>query len=306
MFTYLKRIFGTSFQHIRRNPWLSVASITVIMLAFFLSSMFGALLYGSNIILDYLETQSHIYTFFKSGTEEEYILQVQKDINNYLKPEVVEYTSEDAALEEFKEAYSDNPLILESITNDVLPASLGIRAKEIEEIPQILNYLNDLQEKDGKIETIKYREDVTARIQKISEIIRIAGITIVSFLVAVSFLMVLISVGIGISSYAQEIEIMQLVGASRGYVRWPFIITGAIYGALGALFSTLTIIGVLYAGYYYLEKSGMMFQLVEFFRGVPVPSISNIQILGIIAIKIGIGIVIGALSSTVSARKYIK
>jgi len=306
MFTYIKRIFGTSFKHIKRNPWLSVASIAVIMLAFFLSSIFGTLLYGSNIILNYLETQSHIYTFFKNGTEEEYILDLKKDIENYLNPELIEYTSEEDALKEFKEAYSDNPLILESITDDVLPASLGVRARTIEDIPRVLNYLNDVQENDGKIETIKYREDVTQRIQRISEIIRFSGAVIVSFLVAVSFLMVLISVSIGISSYHEEIKIMQLVGASRGYVRWPFVLTGAIYGALGTIFSTATLVGFSYAAYYYLNSTGILFQLTEFFRGVPLPQIGIYQIIIIIIIKISVGIIIGAMSSIVSTKKYIK
>jgi len=306
MFTTPRRIFRTAMQHITRNRWLSIASISVIMLAFFLSTLFAGLVYGSNILLNYFETQAQIIAFFKVGTDADHILELKSDIEKYLAPERVEYTSEEAALAEFQEAYKDDEVILESITENVLPASLGIRAKRLDDIPQIISFLNDEKEQEEQIEEIYYREDVVNNIRNFSKATRIAGISLVSFLAVISFLIILITVGITISSYQQEIEIMQLVGASGGYIKWPFIVTGAIYGAFGALLAIITIALLSYAGYYYAETSNLLPTLQSFFTGIPIPQVTVIQMLQLLGAEVGIGIIIGAFSSIVAVRKYVK
>lgn len=306
MFTYLRRIFKTSFQHIARNTWLSVASITVILLAFFLSSLFAGLVYGSNILLDYFETEAQILTFFKVGTEEEEILELRSRVIDYLAPENVEYTSEEAAIAEFKDAYKDNELITESITENVLPASLGIRAQDIDDIPQIISYLNDEKDESEIIDEIYYREDVVDRIKQASKIIRIAGLSLVAFLATVSFLIILITTGITISNYEQEIAIMQLVGASSSYIKLPFIFAGALYGGLGALLAMTTLGLMTYGGYYYLETSSILSTLTDFFRGVPFPTITVTEVVIVVAVEALAGIIIGSISSVFAVGKYMK
>lgn len=306
MLTYCQRICKTSFQHITRNTWLSVSSVTVIMLAFFLSSLFAGLVYGSNILLNYFETEAQILTFFKVGTEEEEILDLRTRINSNLSPENVEYTSEEAAIAEFKDAYKDNELITESITENVLPASLGIRAKNVEDIPQIISFLNDEKESSEIIDEIYYREDVVDRIKQVSKLIKISGLSLVAFLAIVSFLIILITTGITISNYQQEIAIMQLVGASSGYIRTPFILAGALYGGLGALLAMATLGLLVYGGYYYLETTPILLAMTDFFRGVPFPTITVQQMLLVIGAETAAGIIIGSLSSVFAVRKYLK
>lgn len=299
-------MFKTAFRHLSRNSWLSLASIAVITLTFFLSTLFAGLLYGSNILLNYFETQAQVIAFFKVGTEETEILDVKRRIEKYLAPENVEYTSEEAALAEFKDAFKDDEIILESITENVLPASLGIRAKSLDDIPQLVNFLDDEKEKNEQIEEIFYREDVVDRIKQISRIIRVAGLSLVAFLGIVSFLIILITIGITISSYRPELEIMQLVGASKSYIRWPFIITGSIYGALGALFALLIISGMIYTAVYYLETTELSQVIFSFFGGVKFPEITIRGILAIFGVETGLGILIGAFSSIIAVFKQLK
>lgn len=306
MFTYIKRTFNSAFKHMARNPWLSFASVAVILLAFFLSTLFAGLLYGSNILLKYFETQSQVLTFFNVGTDEEYIFELKEKIENYYAPESVEYTSEDSALEEFLAAYEEDELITEAITENVLPASLGIRAKDLQDIPQLISFLNDEKENSENIEEIFYREDVADKIHKISDVLRITGISLVSFLAIVSFLIILITVSITITNYSDEIEIMKLVGATPSYIRAPFVIAGATYGIIGATLAMVTMGGLLYAGYYYLNQAGMIYMIKEFFRDIPLPGFAIKEILMLIGAELGIGALMGAISSTFAIRKHLR
>jgi cell division protein FtsX len=127
--------------------------------------------------------------------------------------------------------------------------------------------------------------------------LRKAGLFLVAFLTAISVLMVLIVVGMKISSKRDEIEIMGLIGATSGYIRIPFIIEGMIYGITSGLVAWLaTYILLLYSTPF----------LVSFLAGIPLFPIPWQFILTLLGGLLLLGMTIGGAGSFVATKHFLK
>ena len=94
-----------------------------------------------------------------------------------------------------------------------------------------------------------------------------------------------------------EIDILQLLGASRWYIRVPFLLEGMFYGVIGAFFAW----GISYLLLLYLTS-----YIIKFFQGITLLPISPTFMLIILGFEITSGIVIGSLGSLLAVKRYLK
>lgn len=301
-----KRAFKNTTKQIKRSGWLAIASVFVMTLAFFISSVFTIIAFTSNLFLNSIENKPHIYVFFKSGTSEEEILQKQKDWENLPEVATVEYTNESEALEEFKDVQERvNPDIAETIRSDVLPASLGIRLYSISDAENIINLVTAEQETNENIFAIRFSKETIDTIRTLFYWIRLGGSVLMGLLLLVIFFFTLLTVEFRTFIRSEEISIMQLVGGSLWFIRFPFVLEGMIYGLLGSLISTLTLSLI---GYYVLvvqRDSNAVSFVYNLLGGLKWPSIDLVDVLiGLVAVAL-LGTLIGAFNSLIAIRRYI-
>jgi cell division transport system permease protein len=301
-----KRAFKNTTKQIKRSGWLAIASVFVMTLAFFISSVFTIIAFTSNLFLNSIENKPHIYVFFKSGTSEEEILQKQKDWENLPEVATVEYTNESEALEEFKDVQERvNPDIAETIRSDVLPASLGIRLYSISDAENIINLVTAEQETNENIFAIRFSKETIDTIRTLFYWIRLGGSVLMGLLLLVIFFFTLLTVEFRTFIRSEEISIMQLVGGSLWFIRFPFVLEGMIYGLLGSLISTLTLSLI---GYYVLvvqRDSNAVSFVYNLLGGLKWPSIDLFDVLiGLVAVAV-LGTLIGAFNSLIAIRRYI-
>ena len=301
-----KRAFKNTTKQIKRSGWLAIASVFVMTLAFFISSVFTIIAFTSNLFLNSIENKPHIYVFFKSGTSEDEILQKQKDWENLPEVATVEYTNESEALEEFKDVQERvNPDIAETIRSDVLPASLGIRLYSISDAENIINLVTAEQETNENIFAIRFSKETIDTIRTLFYWIRLGGSVLMGLLLLVIFFFTLLTVEFRTFIRSEEISIMQLVGGSLWFIRFPFVLEGMIYGLLGSLISTLTLSLI---GYYVLvvqRDSNAVSFVYNLLGGLKWPSIDLVDVLiGLVAVAL-LGTLIGAFNSLIAIRRYI-
>ena len=142
----------------------------------------------------------------------------------------MKYVSKEEALAIYRERNKDDPLLLESVTADFLPASIDISVNKAQNIEAV----SKIAKEDPLVERVITPENLVEQLVKWTETIRLGGIVFVSILLAVSFLIVIMVVGMRIALRREEITIMSLVGATRWYIARPFFIEGALYGVVGA------------------------------------------------------------------------
>lgn len=288
----MKEHLKTTWTHVRRSPYQALAAVSIMTLAFFMTAIFVFLAAGSQAILHYFETKPQVTAFFKDSVKTEQIDALKSKLQATGKIEQLKYISKEEALEIYKEQNKDDPLLLEMVTADILPASLEVSTKD-------LAYLGEVAEtmrQESEVEEVVFQEEVISSLKTWTTRLRWFGIALIGFLWLVSFLIILVIIGMKVALHRKEIEVMQLIGATAWYIRAPFVLEGIFYGIGGAIFAWMvTSLMLLYTTPL----------LVDFFKGIPILPIPLWLILGLLGGEFLSGAIIGAVGSFLATRRYL-
>ncbi|TAL49154.1 ABC transporter permease [Patescibacteria group bacterium] len=302
----IKRILRTGFFSFSRNAFVSLSSIVVMVITL---STIGSLIFLSAILnntLTEVRGKVDINVYFITAAPEDDILAVQKRLETLPEVASATYTSREQALQEFRERHENDQVTLqalEELGDNPLDASLNIKAKSPSQYEGIAAFLQEspLLSRDGVsiVDKVDYFQNKEA-IERLTRIIDSAerlGSMITVVLVAVSVLITFNTIRLAIFISREEIAVMRLVGASSSYVRGPFVVVGLLYGAVAGILAIL----LFYPVTYWL--GGVT---ENFFVGMNVFDYYTKNFGQIFAILIGSGAAIGALSSWLAVRKYLK
>ncbi|MEX2028223.1 MAG: permease-like cell division protein FtsX [Candidatus Curtissbacteria bacterium] len=226
---------------LRRSPYQALAAGLAMTLTFFVASIFAVLIIGGQIVLNYVEQRPQVIAFFKDEATETQIDDVIAKVKATGLAKEVKYVTKDEALAIYRERNKDEPLLLESVSADFLPASIDVsvnRASDIGEVTQIVK-------SEPTIERVITPQNLVEQLVKWTSTIRAGGVVFVTALLAISFLIIIMVVGMRIALRREEIAIMNLVGATKFYIAKPFLTEGVIYGIVGASISTFLIYALL-------------------------------------------------------------
>ncbi|MBD3279755.1 MAG: FtsX-like permease family protein [Candidatus Pacebacteria bacterium] len=278
--------------NIRRSPYQSLLAVFVITITFFVGYSFSLALLGANQVLEFFETSPQVIGFFKLNAKAQEIDQLRQTMQQKPYVKDVKTITKQEALTIYQQSNKDNPLLLELVTADILPASIELSATKIDALEQIKNDLNQ----DNNIEEAVYQKDIIDDLYQWSQSIRIIGLTSTAVLAAISFLVMMIIIGMKMVHKKRAISIMKIIGASSGYIVSPFLLEGIIYGILGSLIGFLGMYLLL------LYLTPMIRDFVGNIITLPVPA----EVLGLqLAIGTLVGIVLGSLASLLATTKML-
>lgn len=284
-------VFSNTWRHIRRSPYQAFAAISIMTLTFIVGGLFVFLSLGSTKMLQFFEQKPQIIVFFKDTKKEVDIQTLMQKLKSQEKVATVKFVSKDDALSIYKEQFKNDPLLLEMVSADILPASIEVSAVKIDYLPELAQTLKI----ESDVEEIVFQEEVVRRLITWTGATRKIGLTLVIFLILVSFFTVITVVGMKIALKREEIEILQLVGASDWHIRLPFLFEGVMYGLLGGTLGALINIGVtLY--------NTPFFNSIVGFTLLPFPQV--FYLLFIIGMAAG-GATLGLLASSLAVNRYI-
>lgn len=301
MSTTLARILKYGLQLFYRHGWLTIATITVMVIALI---MYQALiLFGvvTDTATASLRDKIDIAVYFKTSSVEDDILNIEKSLKGLPEVKSVEYVSRDKALELFKETHKDDPNInqaLAELDSNPLRASLNIKAKDTNDYPTIAAYL----ENEGfqtVVEKVTYTQNKVAidRLNKLVDTMRKVGLSITIFLALAASLVAFNTIRLAIYSNREEIGIMRLVGAANSFIKGPYLFSGILYGAVGALVTTIFMIPAVNFASPYFQAFIPEMNLANYFY-------SNIASLFLYLLMFGTGL--GIVSSWIAIRRYLK
>ncbi|KXK26427.1 MAG: Cell division protein FtsX [candidate division WS6 bacterium OLB20] len=283
------------------------ASVLIMTLSLFIASVFLMLAYTSNLFLQSIESKPHIYVFFNPGTSEENIQALNDSLLEREEIATIEYTNEEGALSEFKSVQErTNPQVADKIRDNVLPASLGIRLTSIEDADTIIQLLEEEQETNTDIFTVRFSKETIDTIRSLFQALRLGGGIIMALLLIVIFLFTLLTVEFRTFSRQEEIGIMQLVGGSVWFIRMPFILEGAVYGVLGSLLSTSFLYGLCYFIFVASRDSKEVTFIVNFLGNLQWPDFEILHFILLFIIMLVIGGLIGMFNGLIAIRRHIK
>lgn len=283
----------TTWHHIRRSPYQTLAAIFIMMQTFLVISFFTFLIFGSARIISYFESLPQVAVFFKNEAKQENIDALKEQIKATGKVSKINFVSKQEALRIYREQNKDDPMLLELVTADVLPASLEISAIKIDDLTTISEMLKN----NSFIERVIFPKDVVSSLKVWTDALRKIGAALIVVLALDSIFVMSIIIGIKISKKRDEIEILRLIGATNWYIRWPFIYEGVFYGVIGAFFGWLiSVAALLYTTPF----------LVSFLGNIPLLPVSPLFLLELLGAELALAIFLGTFSSFLAVLRYLK
>jgi cell division transport system permease protein len=289
----MNRSFRTAGLYLRRSPYQAIAAGLVLTITFFLISVFLLVTAGSAKVIHFFETRPQVTAFLKDETGTEEISQLKNRMENLSGVKSTVFISKQDALNIYREQNKNDPLLLEMVTADILPASLEVTAAD----PLALSHIASVLKQSPTVEDVVYQQDVIDRLLGWTGSIRIAGSVLVTLLLMSSMTTVFVIVSMKITGRRSEIEIMRLLGASRGQVVAPFLLEGIFYGFIGGLIGW----GAAYTALLYSTPL-----ILRFFGSIPLLPVPFIFMLALLAGEISLGILVGLISSLFASRRFLK
>lgn len=277
----------------RRAPYQALSAVLVMVLTFFLTTLVVLLASGFGSVLHYFEMQPQVTAFLKDDISDEELtsLRVSLEKNDIVKE--VKYVSKDEALAIYKEENKNDPLLLEMVTANILPASFEISTTQISHLKDVA----DILKKNDKVEEVVFQEDVVTALKIWTSAVRKIGIGLVSYLMLLSVLVILVVIGMRVAARKDEIEIIRLLGATSWYVKAPFVFEGMFYGAVGAF--------IAWGAAYILLLYATPF-LIKFLEDVNLLPVSFLWMMALLGVQIFIGVLVGFFGSFLAVRRYLK
>jgi cell division transport system permease protein len=287
------KIFKTTWRNIRRSPYQALVAIFIMMITFYYVSFFAFVFYGSAKAIGFFESKPRVTAFFKNEVKQADIDNLKNNLIATNKVASVKFVSKEDALKIYKEQNKNDPLLLELVTSDILPASLEISAVKIQDLPAINNMIKN----SPLVLDVVFQKDVVSTLTSMTDALRRMGIELIIVLSLVSVFMMITIIGLKISKKKQDIEIMRLIGAGGWYIRWPFIMEGIFYGVLGSLLGWGIAVGRLWTA---------TISLPPFLEGLSILPIPLVFILSLLGIEVVVAIILGMLSSFFAVLRYLK
>jgi len=302
MFLSLIRIIKFSLQDISRNVWLTIATVTILVLALLSVNTLLTVDVLSRHAIDAVKEKIDISLYLKADASEEQVTSLKTEISQMSKVKQVMYTSKADALRSFRETNADNPEVLAALRElgrNPLSPSLIIVPNNVEEAPQLINEVKQI---DSDIIESRDFTDNTLILDKINDItkkISEVGLFIICIFLFTSMLVAYNSIKVAIYTHRREIEIMRLVGASNSFIYLPFVLSAVIYAFLSVMLIIILFYPFLGILQPYLEVFFMDYNIniIDYFLN------NFIIIFGLQFLVVSI---VSVLSSWLAIRRYAK
>lgn len=286
---YIREVFIS----LRRNNWMSVASIGTVAVSLFIFGMFLMMVMNMNKLAENMESQVQINVYLLDKVDREQARDIEKDLKEIEGVESVGFVTKDEAMERFKDRLGDQKTLLDALDEtNPLPDSFEVTVTN----PDLVKTAAEKMEKLEGVECAKYGQDVMEHLFEITRLLRIFGFTLMLVLAFATLFIISNTIRLTVFARRKEIAIMKYVGATDWFIRWPFVMEGMVLGLFGSIIAAMVLRTA------YTAMAEKVYDTLAFFPLIPEqPFLTYITIVVVIS-----GMVVGAIGSAVSIKKFLK
>ncbi|MCL6505632.1 MAG: permease-like cell division protein FtsX [Bryobacteraceae bacterium] len=279
-----------------RNKLMSLASISIVAASLIIFGIFLLITFNLSYNIKVLNQQPEMEVFCDPDLNDADITRIEETLRqNEMVSECTKITKQEA-FNKVKKILGDNSKLLEDESESFLPVSFIIKLKDPKQSIQIVEEFK----KVAGVENIAYSQDMVQVISGITHLVRIISMILITVLLVISMFIISNTIKLTVFARRKEINIMKYIGATDGFIRWPFVVEGIVIGFIGAVVA-FTLLGYGYTAITSKITLGLPEANISFFKIVPLEDIR----FTIIWIYTLIGVVIGGIGSVISIRKYL-
>lgn len=286
---FIKEVY-TSF---KRNIWMTLASIFTVVLSLFILGFFSIVILNLNKMADTLESQVQISVYLKDDLSQEEIDETKETLSKIEGLQDIKFTTREEAMENFKERLGDQQFLLDALDyTNPLPDSFSLTVTSPQQVKTIADTVVALD----SVESASYSQDIINHLFNLTHLIRLIGVALIILLTGAAIFIISNTIRLTVFARRKEIAIMKYVGATDWFIRWPFLLEGICLGFIGGGLATIFLYIV------YNQVTQEIYEAMAFFPLIPQhPFIDYISLAILVA-----GIIIGALGSTISLKRFLK
>ncbi len=286
-------IIREAFLSLKRNNWMSFASVGTVAVSLFIFGMFLILVMNMNKMAASLESQVQISVYLQDDISREEQKDIETDIRSMQGIDTVKFVSRDEALERFKERLGDQKFLLNALGDtNPLPDAFEVTVVQPDMVKTAAASIADFQ----GVESAKYGQDVIEHLFDITRLIRIVGLSFMVLLAGATLFIISNTIRLTVFARRKEIAIMKYVGATDWFIRWPFLLEGMVLGFSGGIIAAVLLNSI------YSALVVKVYSTLAFFPLIPeYPFLLYVTLVILFS-----GMVIGALGSTISLKRFLK
>jgi cell division transport system permease protein len=284
--------FKRAWQGFWRNALMSLAATLTMVLMLLLLAGFFILQNVLLASLSFVEQKVEVVAYVENTATKDQVDALVSRIDAMPETASVEFVTRDQALTRFREAQQaqgreDMTKYLES---NPLYASINVKLTAPSDLDAVVAALRG----DPIVRNVLNIKALVDRVLTVTSFVRTAGVAMVIIVGLIVLFIIVNTIRLAVVARAEEIEIMRLVGASDGFIRWPFVFEGALVGLFGALIA----LGLLAAGAEPASRA-----MVGFFNVLPIELGSVGRDTAVLVLGTGVGV--GVFGAWVSVRTYL-
>jgi len=220
-------------RNMRQSPMLCGAAVGTVAVALTILAFFAIVVLNVQKLTRHWSEDVQVVAFIDTVPEERLLRQWTADIRGLPEVEKVEFVSSAEALKRFKKRLADDADLLEGVDLDILPASLEITLNEDSRNRVAVSTLVSRLRQNTGLSDLRYGQEWLERFEAFVSLLRLAGAILGGFLLFAALFIVANTIKLTLYARRDELEIMALVGATPMFIKSPFLLEGALQGALG-------------------------------------------------------------------------
>lgn len=296
-YNILTYLIGEGFSNVFKNKKRAMTSLGMMCVTMLIFGIFFVIGQNLNHFVTEIEADQGMQVFLQKTSTDEQIQEMKTKLQNINGVNTIEYVSKEDALQQMKNKFKDKSSILNGYEKDnPFPPSYIITLTDLNLAKQVKQEITAMPE----VTEITSSDETIITLVKLARGIKIGTYVILAFLIVFSIFIIANTIKLTVHARRREISIMKYVGATNGFIRWPFAVEGIIIGLMSGAIS----IGIL-SGIYYLVVQNDTFISMTTKIGLTLLQFGD-MLNTIIIIYLALGIGIGVLGSTISMRKYLK
>jgi len=290
-------LIGEGFRNFFKNKKSTAASLIIMCATMFIFGIFFLIGENVNYIIEQVQSQQAMQVFIKEDTTKEQEEALKQKITAIQYVNTIEYVSKEDALTDVKGWSTEIGNILGDITADgynPFKASYVITLTDLTKSEEVEKQITGFEE----VDSVQAGNKTINTLVKIANGIRTATGVILILLILISVFIIANTIKLTVHARRKEISIMKYVGATNGFIRWPFMVEGIIIGVISAIIS-IVILGFAYD--FIADKL-----VISISATLPLTLLTFSEMFSmLLTIYIIMGIGIGAIGSAISMRKYL-
>jgi cell division transport system permease protein len=254
--------FRLAVQSLLHDKWINFLSVLTIAVGLLFTAITLLTVFNISLATKDLPEKFSIMLYLKEDLSQQDIETLMKTARKDPSVEKVKYITKEEAWKELKASLKNTDYVLEGVGENPLPDTLEIKLKSETISPEAVKKLTASLKAMKGVSEIEYGEKFLSSIYSLSMGIKTVGAILIIIMSAGTLFVCYSTVKILFYRKNREIETYKLLGASKGFIRAPFIIEGAVIGFSGGI---LSLIGIFILYYLVFLKVSLAFPIFKSF-----------------------------------------